>query len=288
MKYRIKNYKGNLLESLQRFQKKYSNQKVIEARQDGTTLLITSEASKFDNMPNSMDDLIALRDQLKETAGDIEKIEKIEKMIQRFTLQAIDKRKSIKAAKAAIAAVEKETKFLEDDCKEMTELMESRDEYFFGIADKARHTGILLTKTIKVASQKDAYADLFKKLSDDSFITQHPALQDSAKNLKGLLEAARRTALSLGIISDEPAEPEVTWRANIYDKDDATGKMTKFNEGFMNAVKGVWGKICNWFSNKFFPKYREAEERYTMDLDEYDSYLDGINNACEGFLAANA
>ena len=42
-KYRVKNYKGNLVESLSRFQKKYPNKKIVEAVEDEKSLKITTE-----------------------------------------------------------------------------------------------------------------------------------------------------------------------------------------------------------------------------------------------------
>ena len=42
-KYRIKNYKGNLVESLSRFQKKHPNKKIVEAIEDEKSLKITTE-----------------------------------------------------------------------------------------------------------------------------------------------------------------------------------------------------------------------------------------------------
>ena len=47
-KYRIKNYKGNLVESLSRFQKKHPNKKIVEAVEGEEALEITTEDEASD------------------------------------------------------------------------------------------------------------------------------------------------------------------------------------------------------------------------------------------------
>lgn len=52
-KYRIKNYKGNLTESLSKFQKKYPGKKIVEAVEDEEELKITTEDEDENNENNT-------------------------------------------------------------------------------------------------------------------------------------------------------------------------------------------------------------------------------------------
>lgn len=45
--YKVKNYKGNLVESLEKFSKKYKGMRITEAAVENDSLKITAEAKEF-------------------------------------------------------------------------------------------------------------------------------------------------------------------------------------------------------------------------------------------------
>lgn len=69
--YKVKNYKGNLVESLSKFQKKHKGMKIVEACEDGDELKIKAEGQYDDAPPNPTLDGVAeaLTDAFKDYAS---------------------------------------------------------------------------------------------------------------------------------------------------------------------------------------------------------------------------
>lgn len=55
--YKVKNYKGNLVESLSKFQKSHKGMKIVEAAEDGEELKIKAEESSNDSEYNAKEKL---------------------------------------------------------------------------------------------------------------------------------------------------------------------------------------------------------------------------------------
>lgn len=53
--YKVKNYRGNLLESLSRFQKSHKGMKIIEVKEDGNNLRIKTEGYSSDDLDKIAD-----------------------------------------------------------------------------------------------------------------------------------------------------------------------------------------------------------------------------------------
>lgn len=240
---------------------------------------LVKEASKFD--PELVADGNKLVNeaikQLEKTTDGIEKVTEYRDLLKKFTSQAIEKARQAKAAKsAADAMVKTDAKPLDDAAKRLADLLQTNEDVFFSARENGHKVGIILTTVKKVISQDDSNAAILERLQDPEFIRKNEKLRGLSERMLTILEEARDQLREIGFF--DKGEEELTRKAQgLYSLDD--DEFIPLKEGFVERLGGkimaMLRKAGEWIRG-FLPSYARQETRYVSELEEWNNYLEDL------------
>lgn len=205
------------------------------------------------------------------------------KVIESITLDALDSRIAAKKTSSAARKAEAETKYIDNELKDIAEKMGGDGPLFFAVAEKGRKLGVLIDKVTKVTSQKDVRDATLATLTNPEIHAQNEELNQLSNAIIAMLDQYEHKLIESGIINPE-GTIDTTWKASgIYDQDDdgkmhkmAEGKISDMAKGAWKTIKGGAEKIWGWISETFFPKFVVKEEKFSDLVSKFDNYLTQI------------